>query len=269
MSEISIKKESLPERCETCHQNDMFDADVNYCQRCAGQQKTNLKLVEPEAKPLLTPDAIRSKLVKNNSEFQIEYMARKIQIEQAKKDERETNFEKQRQQIREWRIKNRKAYRESMDIAFAYLNSEFSPQAFQKLSFEEKLVWSHVMKDEPKNHESGALCGLALFLFVSGFFFFGGYLDIVDIGDIVAIVCFQLFICIIAIMAIVAFFVVQWRYFNPWRDRRVFRFYRLYKKWNRKVNGQEIPFDPTIDYIQDCPDSPDIVKAFRCKKYPI
>jgi hypothetical protein len=34
MSEIKIKDELSPQRCEVCHQNDCFDPDTNYCSRC-------------------------------------------------------------------------------------------------------------------------------------------------------------------------------------------------------------------------------------------
>src|SRR5438552_18592404 len=34
MSEILIKTESLPERCEICHQSDCFNPNANYCSRC-------------------------------------------------------------------------------------------------------------------------------------------------------------------------------------------------------------------------------------------
>jgi hypothetical protein len=35
MTKMQIKTESLPERCEICHQIDLFDAQRNYCSRCA------------------------------------------------------------------------------------------------------------------------------------------------------------------------------------------------------------------------------------------
>jgi hypothetical protein len=35
MNEIQIKEESLPSRCEICHQADCFDALANHCSRCA------------------------------------------------------------------------------------------------------------------------------------------------------------------------------------------------------------------------------------------
>ncbi|MEW6735584.1 MAG: hypothetical protein AB1489_30110 [Acidobacteriota bacterium] len=34
MNKIIIKTESLPGRCETCHQSDRFDPKNNYCLRC-------------------------------------------------------------------------------------------------------------------------------------------------------------------------------------------------------------------------------------------
>jgi hypothetical protein len=34
MADVEIKAESLPQRCEICHQTDCFDATTNYCSRC-------------------------------------------------------------------------------------------------------------------------------------------------------------------------------------------------------------------------------------------
>jgi hypothetical protein len=34
MSEIKVKNELLPQRCEICHQADCFDPIKNYCSRC-------------------------------------------------------------------------------------------------------------------------------------------------------------------------------------------------------------------------------------------
>lgn len=31
---IKVKTESLPTRCEICHQSDLFDANNNFCDRC-------------------------------------------------------------------------------------------------------------------------------------------------------------------------------------------------------------------------------------------
>ena len=38
--ELQIKAESLPERCEVCHQTDCFDPVNNHCTRCAGVSVT-------------------------------------------------------------------------------------------------------------------------------------------------------------------------------------------------------------------------------------
>ncbi|MEW6736337.1 MAG: hypothetical protein AB1489_33905 [Acidobacteriota bacterium] len=35
MSKLSVKNESLPTRCEVCHQDDFFDPKTGYCARCA------------------------------------------------------------------------------------------------------------------------------------------------------------------------------------------------------------------------------------------
>jgi hypothetical protein len=34
MDSIKMKTESLPQRCEVCHQTDMFDPQTNHCERC-------------------------------------------------------------------------------------------------------------------------------------------------------------------------------------------------------------------------------------------
>jgi hypothetical protein len=34
MNKMNIKSETLPQRCEICHQADCFDAQTNYCTRC-------------------------------------------------------------------------------------------------------------------------------------------------------------------------------------------------------------------------------------------
>jgi hypothetical protein len=36
MNKVAIKTESFPERCEICHQSDLFDPIANNCQRCDG-----------------------------------------------------------------------------------------------------------------------------------------------------------------------------------------------------------------------------------------
>src|SRR5215813_8536930 len=33
---LTVKTESLPTRCEVCHQSDLFDPPTNFCSRCAG-----------------------------------------------------------------------------------------------------------------------------------------------------------------------------------------------------------------------------------------
>jgi hypothetical protein len=34
MANLKVKSESMPARCEVCHQTDMFDSENNYCARC-------------------------------------------------------------------------------------------------------------------------------------------------------------------------------------------------------------------------------------------
>src|SRR4051812_38156623 len=42
MVDLKIKKESLPYRCEICHQTDYFDPVTNNCIRCQGSIKDSL-----------------------------------------------------------------------------------------------------------------------------------------------------------------------------------------------------------------------------------
>lgn len=35
-TKLKVKTESLPERCEICHQSDLFDPQRNQCSRCSG-----------------------------------------------------------------------------------------------------------------------------------------------------------------------------------------------------------------------------------------
>src|SRR5690242_1888763 len=39
MNEITIKSESLPTRCEICHQSDKFNSVTNVCERCSNLNK--------------------------------------------------------------------------------------------------------------------------------------------------------------------------------------------------------------------------------------
>src|SRR5688572_15241813 len=40
IKELIIKKETLAERCEICHQNDAFDPITNHCSRCSSIDKS-------------------------------------------------------------------------------------------------------------------------------------------------------------------------------------------------------------------------------------
>src|SRR5262249_15031997 len=49
MAELQIKTESLPERCEICHKADRFDAQRNYCSRCADLNPSGEAVAAPRA----------------------------------------------------------------------------------------------------------------------------------------------------------------------------------------------------------------------------
>jgi hypothetical protein len=58
MSDLLIKKEHLPERCEVCHQSDAFDPTSGKCKRCEGlfaEKEEDTKKVKPEFE-LVKPD---------------------------------------------------------------------------------------------------------------------------------------------------------------------------------------------------------------------
>jgi hypothetical protein len=69
MSDIKIKTQSLPERCEICHKSDCFDPLKNYCSRCAGVKLSAYTPKQPQSRrrnrnrrpdrnsPLLNPSA--------------------------------------------------------------------------------------------------------------------------------------------------------------------------------------------------------------------
>jgi hypothetical protein len=38
-TKLQVKNESLPERCDVCHQNDFFDPQTSFCTRCQTQTK--------------------------------------------------------------------------------------------------------------------------------------------------------------------------------------------------------------------------------------
>ncbi len=70
MQQLKIKTESLPERCEICHQSDLFDPEANLCSRCSDIVMTGQQVVVREDgidhSPLATN--IRS-LFQNSREF--------------------------------------------------------------------------------------------------------------------------------------------------------------------------------------------------------
>jgi hypothetical protein len=58
MSNIKIKAQSLPQRCEVCHQSDCFDAIAGHCTRCQGMvlQSTLKKLAEIQEAVLIAEE---------------------------------------------------------------------------------------------------------------------------------------------------------------------------------------------------------------------
>ncbi len=58
MSNIKIKAQSLPQRCEVCHQSDCFDAITGHCTRCQGMalQSTLKKLAEIQEAVLIAEE---------------------------------------------------------------------------------------------------------------------------------------------------------------------------------------------------------------------
>lgn len=59
MSDLLIKREHLPERCEVCHQSDAFDPTTGKCSRCEGlfaKKEEETKKIKPEFE-LIKPNA--------------------------------------------------------------------------------------------------------------------------------------------------------------------------------------------------------------------
>lgn len=75
MKQLQIKNESLPQRCEICHQTDTFDAAANRCARCAdiaGSEivKSTMKLNRPVRAPQF--------LLNQHEESELVFFARRI-----------------------------------------------------------------------------------------------------------------------------------------------------------------------------------------------
>ena len=71
MSDLTIQSESLPKRCEVCHQSDCLDAVKNYCSRCnnvigelafnKSKQLNSALVVNNNSHQLIKPDSINIK----------------------------------------------------------------------------------------------------------------------------------------------------------------------------------------------------------------
>lgn len=72
MSDLLIKREHLPERCEVCHQSDAFDPISGKCSRCEGlfaEKEEETKKIKPEfelIKPT-APSAFQALINKQNA----------------------------------------------------------------------------------------------------------------------------------------------------------------------------------------------------------
>ena len=55
MMTFQIRSESLPKRCEVCHQTDAFVPGINYCARCSQPELNQSKLVSWKVKQTHTP----------------------------------------------------------------------------------------------------------------------------------------------------------------------------------------------------------------------
>ncbi|MFY9226299.1 MAG: hypothetical protein WAQ98_26720 [Blastocatellia bacterium] len=72
MSDLLIKREHLPERCEVCHQSDAFDPISGKCSRCEGlfaEKEEETKKIKPEfelIKPTV-PSAFQALINKQNA----------------------------------------------------------------------------------------------------------------------------------------------------------------------------------------------------------
>src|SRR5690242_6429539 len=67
---LKVKTETLADRCEVCHQNDLFEPATNYCQRCGNTSA----LIKPENQNL------NSNILESKWEIQTRLKVPKIKI---------------------------------------------------------------------------------------------------------------------------------------------------------------------------------------------
>ena len=56
MKKLKVKTQSLPGRCEVCHQTDLFDASTNFCSRCNSVVEPSLYKTENQIYKIQTTD---------------------------------------------------------------------------------------------------------------------------------------------------------------------------------------------------------------------
>src|SRR5690349_10984771 len=69
MIDIKLKVESLPERCEICHQSDYFDQLQNYCSRCSNNNIRDVVIKESFRNIIKTNSLILDNHFNNNKEI--------------------------------------------------------------------------------------------------------------------------------------------------------------------------------------------------------
>ncbi|MBX7223753.1 MAG: hypothetical protein K1Y36_27815 [Blastocatellia bacterium] len=72
MSVLRIQKESLPTRCEICHQSDLFDPEQNACVRCDGVHVPQPRIISTPAPTPVLPVFLQAQIRLHEYHSQVE-----------------------------------------------------------------------------------------------------------------------------------------------------------------------------------------------------
>lgn len=239
MSEIIIKNESDPKRCEVCHKTDLYDPPTNFCQRCNESQiyipepvKTTCNLVNPDEDDIL--EAMKKESATLKSRHQEQVAAKQ-------KEDLVIKAAARRKDITEWRIKNRKAYRELLDRLLSFAFPDIEQGVLAARPFAEKLVLSKRLF-EMALKKIFLDIGCSLLIIMLGWRMYCQFSPVFFYISAI----FQL--CVSVVWVGLSFALpLPLRSLLEFRSLR-FCFYYLY--WNRKVNGEEVYFDSSVNVIR-------------------